>query len=76
MCWDKLIILSDILIASFIRRSASCGCVHVCVCVKKAFGSIRCKAVGTFLVLSRLLFKVATEREGLGDGEAARTLSV
>lgn len=32
MCWDKLIILSDIFIASFIRRSASCGCVHVCMC--------------------------------------------
>lgn len=63
MCWDKLIILSDILIASFIRRSASCGCVHVCVSVEKVLGSIGCEAVGTSLVLSCLLLRVATERE-------------
>lgn len=76
MCWDKLIILSDILIASFIRRSAACECVHMCVCVEKAFRSIRCEAVGTSLVLSLLLLRVATEREGLGDAKVARTLSL
>lgn len=45
----------------------------MCACVEKAFGSIRCEAVGTSLVLSCLLLRIATEREGLGDGEAART---
>lgn len=62
MCWDKLIILSDILIASFIRRSASCGCVHMCVSVEKDLGSIRCEAVSTSLVLSLLLLR-ARHRE-------------
>lgn len=55
MCWDKLIILSDILIASFIRRSASCGCVYVW---RKRWALSGAKLSAPFLVLSLLLLRV------------------